>query len=326
MTASFLTLGAGLAALLMALNVGANNSAAEMGPAYGCGARTRRQAVILIAVFTVLGAFLAGERVVHTLGSGLTGGEVLRGNLSAVVIALAAAASLVAVANFLRVPIPTSHIMVGAVSGIGLYFGTLNWHRLGEIVLWWLITPLAALVAAYLARRCLYFPLLLWVSRLGSEKRARAVIRALITLSGCAMAFSAGSNSLAKAIGPAVGAGVFSQQSGAIFGGLAMALGALLLGGRVMETVGKRITQLCGVAAIMVEVICASIVFSASRFGVPVSLAEIVTSAVVGFSVAGEGLGATLRNPSVRRIYTLWPVCPASCAVFVLLLALLFHV
>ncbi len=323
---AILTIGAGLAALLMALNVGANNSAAEMGPAYGCGARTRRQAVMLIAVFTVLGAIVAGHRVVETLGKGLVGPEVLRGNLGAVLVVMIAATALVALANVLRVPIPTSHIMVGAVTGIGLYFGTLNWQRLGAIMIWWLATPLFALVTAYLARRYLYYPVLSWLSSLRSEQTARNLIRVLITLSGCWMAFSAGSNSLAKAIGPAVGAGVFNQTSGAVMGGLAMALGAFFLGGRVMETVGKRITRLCGVAAIMVEIICASIVFCASRFGVPVSLAEIVTSAVVGFSVAGEGLHATVRNPTVRRIYALWPVCPASCAVIVFVLAVLLHV
>jgi len=325
MGVEILSLAALVSAFLTALNVGANNSAAEMGPAYGCGARTRRQAVVLIAVFTVLGAILAGDRVVHTLGKGLVGEGTLQGNLGAVVIVLLAAAALVGLANLLRVPVPTSHIMVGAVSGLGLYFGTLNWYRLGSILIWWLATPLVALIAAYLARRYLYYPILSLLSRLRSERRARAVIQILITISGCCMAFSAGSNSLAKAIGPAVGAGVFSQRDGAIIGGLAMALGALLLGGRIMETVGKRITHLCGVAAIMVEIICASIVFSASHFGVPVSLAEIVTSSVVGFSLASDGLRATFHNPNVRRIYTLWPICPASCAALVFVLAILLH-
>lgn len=325
MGSAVLSAGALVSALLMALNVGANNSAAEMGPAYGCGARTRRQAVILIAIFTVLGAVFAGGRVVNTIGAGLVGEGILQGNLQAVIIVLLAAAALVGLANILRVPIPTSHIMVGAVSGIGLYFGTLNWHRLSGIVIWWLATPLAALLIAYSARRFLYYPALGLLARLPSEESARKVIQVLITFSGCWMAFSAGSNSLAKAIGPAVGAGVFTQTNGAIYGGLAMALGALLFGARIMETVGKHITKLCGVAAIMVEIICASIVFSASRFGVPVSLAEIVTSAVVGFSLANDGLAATWRNPSVRRIYTMWPLCPASCAMLVLVLAIILH-
>ncbi len=56
-------------------------------------------------------------------------------------------------------------------------------------------------------------------------------------------AFSAGMNNVANAVGPLVGAGLLSVQHGIIFGGLFVALGALLLGSRVLETNGKKLRR-----------------------------------------------------------------------------------
>jgi phosphate/sulfate permease len=44
----------------------------------------------------------------------------------------------------------------------------------------------------------------------------------------------------------------------------------------------------------------------------PVSLAEIVTCSVIGFSCAANGLKGTARNEHVRRILVLWPAAPAA--------------
>ena len=68
-------LAVGLGALLTGF-VGANNSASEMGAAYGAGIRTKRQALAIIAVFAFLGAWTAGVPVIRTLGGGLVPAEV----------------------------------------------------------------------------------------------------------------------------------------------------------------------------------------------------------------------------------------------------------
>ena len=54
--------------LALAVNVGGNNSAAEMGPAFGAGVRSKKEAVLLIAIFSIMGAILAGGHVVQTVG------------------------------------------------------------------------------------------------------------------------------------------------------------------------------------------------------------------------------------------------------------------
>lgn len=66
----------------------------------------------------------------------------------------------------------------------------------------------------------------------------------MLIVTGFLEAIAAGMNNVASAVGPLVGADVLNKSTGLITGGLFMAFGALLLGGRVLETNGKRISHL----------------------------------------------------------------------------------
>ena len=77
-----------LLSVFLALNIGANNAAASMATSYGAGVRSKRQAVILIAVFALLGAIIAGAPVVNTMGKGIVPSEVLSNNAGLILIVL----------------------------------------------------------------------------------------------------------------------------------------------------------------------------------------------------------------------------------------------
>jgi sulfate permease len=203
---------------------------------------------------------------------------------------------------------------VGSVVGMGIYYGRVNWEQVGVIATWWLVTPLASLVISYLLGRYVYVRLARWIANLPAQRTVQRSYRILITLPGCYMAFSAGSNSLAKAVGPVVGAGVLSHTWAAVLGGLGMALGACLVGHRLLHTVGKGITPLDPLKAILVELVCGTIILTSSSVGVPVSLAEIITCSVIGFSCAHGGIRMTAQNRYVQTVYKLWPACPLMTA------------
>ncbi|MEE9193501.1 MAG: inorganic phosphate transporter, partial [Thermodesulfobacteriota bacterium] len=74
--------------VFLALNIGANNAAASMATSYGAGVRTKRQAVILIAIFALLGAIIAGAPVVDTMGKGIVPSDVLANNAGLILIVL----------------------------------------------------------------------------------------------------------------------------------------------------------------------------------------------------------------------------------------------
>ncbi|VVB95703.1 Phosphate transporter family protein [uncultured archaeon] len=308
-------------AVFMGLNIGGNNAAAAMGAAYGAKVRTKYQAVMLIGVFSLLGAVFSGEEVIKTLGKGiLPSGTIL---MEGAIIAVAAAGITVFLANILRVPISTSQAAVGAVVGIGLFYGPskINTPLLGYIVSWWVVTPILAWLLAYIMRKYLYTDILVWLAdHHESDVSIRKSLNILLTISGCYVAYSAGANNAANAVGPIVGAGGMQSLYGAIFAGLAIGLGALLMGGRVLDTVGKEITELCVIRATFVEFTSAIIVHIASILGVPVSLGEIVAAGVIGIGCANSGMHI-VRGEVVKKIVIAWVISPllAGTVAFVLM-------
>jgi PiT family inorganic phosphate transporter/sulfate permease len=242
-----------------------------------------------------------------------------------VIIILLSATSIIAFANVLKLPIATSHAMVGAVIGIGIFYQSVAWGKVGVIIIWWLVTPIMSLTLSYLIGRYLYQGMDRWVKGLPGQGVVRILFRIFITLSGCYIAFSAGSNSLAKAVGPVVGAGILTTNHAAVMGGLGMAAGALLVGQRLLHTVGKGITPIDPLKATLVELICGTILLIASHFGIPISLAETITCSVIGFGAAHGGIRQTLENEHVSRIYKLWPACPFISALTSFLLAWVLH-
>jgi PiT family inorganic phosphate transporter/sulfate permease len=307
-------LAAFFAMLLMGLNIGGNNAAASMGAAYGAGARTKMQAVALIGVFSLLGAVLSGGEVIKTLGGGLVPSELIT-LVGAVVIVFLAAVTIF-VANIVKVPISTSQAAVGAVVGYGLFVNTasVNAHKLAVIAGWWVVTPVVAWSLAYLVGKYFYPSLVMWLADHKSEAAIRRGLNASLTISGCYVAYSAGANNAANAVGPFVGAGLLTNFQGEVLGGLTIGLGALVLGGRVLDTVGKDIAELCVMRAVFVEFIAAGLVHLASELGIPISLGEIVTAGVIGIGCASTGMHIA-KSDTVKKIALMWVLSPLLAGV-----------
>ncbi len=304
-----------LVAVFMGLNIGGNNAAAAMGAAYGAKVRTKYQAVLLIGIFSLLGAIFSGGAVIKTLGSGiLPPGTIL---LNGAIVAVGAAGITVFLANLMRIPISTSQAAVGSVVGIGLFYGypKLNLPLLGYIVSWWVVTPVLAWLLAYILGKYFYTDILVWLAdHSSSEASIKKLLNVLLTISGCYVAYSAGANNAANAVGPFVGAGLVDPLWGAVLGGITIGFGALLMGGRVLDTVGKEITELCIIRATFVEFTSAILVHVASILGVPVSLGEIVAAGIIGIGCANSGMHL-VKGEVVKKIIIAWVVSPVLAGV-----------
>lgn len=294
----------------LALNIGANNSAASMATSYGAGVRSKRQAVWLIAVFALLGAVTAGAPVVEMVGKGIVPADTLSSDSGFILIILLLGIIFISWANVARIPIATTHAIVCAIVGIGLYTQTLNYDSFFRVLKWWIAAPVIAWVINFAVAKLFYFRVVHYLASNFSEKRVNRILTVLITLSGSFIAFSGGANNSANAIGPIVSLGLIDSFHGAVLAGLAMGVGAILLGGRVLETLGKKITEICIIRAISVEFTAAVIILLASVYGIPVSIAEIVTAGVVGFSCAQHGFSETAKNSHVAKIAFFWFVVP----------------
>jgi PiT family inorganic phosphate transporter len=142
----------------MAMNIGANDVANNLGPAVGSGAINMGWAILIAAVFEAMGAIVAGGEVVGTIKGGIIDSkQIANASLFAWVMfsALLAGALWLNLATAIGAPVSTTHSIIGAVMGAGIAaggWGLVNWDTIGNIVLSWLISPLAggAIAAAFL--------------------------------------------------------------------------------------------------------------------------------------------------------------------------------
>ncbi|HEY8416558.1 MAG TPA: inorganic phosphate transporter, partial [Limnochordales bacterium] len=265
-----------LSGLFVGWSLGANDAANAMGTAVGARVRTVREAVVIVGVFSFIGAVSLGHRVIKTIGSGIVPLEQLP-TRQATLIALAAmlAAGLWLLwATYLRLPVSTTHSAVGAVAGAGVAAGgvPIYWEKLLDIFLAWILTPVGAAAVAYILYQLLRLLILRWFS---IPDRVWAW---LLTASGMWMAFSWGANDVANATGVMVGAGLVSPFMATLLGGLAIVLGVATWGYRVMETIGSRITHLIPPMAFVAELAAALNVQLYTLVGLPVS----TTHSIVG--------------------------------------------
>src|SRR5690606_33177103 len=140
----------------MALNIGANDVANNVGPAVGAKALTMGGALAIAAVFESAGALIAGGDVVTTISSGIvapaslpTGDMFIRLMLAA----LLSSALWVNLATWIGAPVSTTHAVVGGVVGAGIVaagFSSVNWVMIGNIALSWVVSPLLGGIVAAL--------------------------------------------------------------------------------------------------------------------------------------------------------------------------------
>ncbi len=132
----------------MAMNIGANDVANNVGPAVGSKALTLTGAIIIAAIFEAGGALLAGGDVVSTIKSGIIDPSLMPDAatfMTAMMAALLAAALWLNLATFLGAPVSTTHAIVGGVMGAGIAatgFDAVNWPTMTKIAASWIISPL----------------------------------------------------------------------------------------------------------------------------------------------------------------------------------------
>jgi PiT family inorganic phosphate transporter len=133
----------------MAMNIGANDVANNVGPAVGSKALTMGGAIMIAMIFEAAGAFIAGGEVVSTIKGGIIDikqfGTDTETFVWAMMAALLAAALWLNLATVAGAPVSTTHSIVGGVMGGGMAaagFNIVDWNTMGAIVSSWIISPL----------------------------------------------------------------------------------------------------------------------------------------------------------------------------------------
>lgn len=262
-------------------SIGANDAANSLGTAVGSRVLTLKQAIVLIVIFGFLGAYLQGVYVTKTIGRGIIPLDQLEKHVSMYValVAIFAACAWVALATYWKMPISTSHSIVGAVAGAGLAIGApVKWKMLLDIFICWIFTPIGAAVLGYIFFRLLQNLFYRFLPR----KYIKPVVFFLVIASGCYVAYTWGANDVANATGVISGVGVLSPKMSIIFGGVAIVIGIMTWGYKVIETVGSEITRLLPIMALSAQLASAMNVHVYTLFGIPVSTSHSIVGAICG--------------------------------------------
>ncbi|ERH02733.1 MAG: phosphate/sulfate permease [Halonotius sp. J07HN6] len=319
MTEALLLVGVAVA-LFVGYNIGGSNTGPAFGPAVGSGALSKTGAAALMTVFFFAGGWTIGRRVVDTLGSELVTDPGVF-TLPASITVLFFIGLALFVGNVFGVPASTSMTAVGAIAGLGLASGALDWAVMGEIVSWWLVAPIIGFWVSAVIGRYFYPALnrrialvqsdgpLVTVDREGAlptvetgpgTTRRELFGTGVVVGIGCIMAFSSGTSNVANAIAPLVGSGEISMNIGIAIACLAVGVGAFTIARRTLDTLGSDITSLPLTAAIVVATVSSLLVIGLSAIKIPASFVVIATMSIIGLGW-GRATRTVRAGPSITE-------------------------
>ncbi len=164
---SFLLIAAAMIGAYMALNIGANDVANNVGPAVGSFAMTMTMAIVIAAVFEAGGAIIAGGDVVKTVKKGIIDPANIGDTDIFVWVmmgALLGAAIWLNAATWFGAPVSTTHSIVGGVMGAGIAaagWDIVNWDAMTKIAISWVISPVTggiiAALTLYALKKMVFF-------------------------------------------------------------------------------------------------------------------------------------------------------------------------
>jgi inorganic phosphate transporter, PiT family len=311
---------------------GFHDSANSIATIVGTRVLSPFAAVVWAAVFN-FAAVLGGTAVAKAVATGFVDPALVDPNL--MFAALLGAIIWNLITWYFGIPSSSSHALIGGLAGAalakagagGITFGTKWIQTLTAIV----VSPTLGALMGF-ALMALVFNLF----RRASPRRVDRVFRPGQLLSSALLSYGHGSNDAQKTMGIIVGLlaapavqQAFAKETGIlrfmyipdpnitpklwieIGAYLAISLGTLFGGWRIVHTMGSRITRLRPVGGFCAETGGALVILAASRFGIPVSTTHTITGAIVG-------VGTTNRFSAVRwglagRIVWAWILTiPAS--------------
>lgn len=297
----------------MAFNIAANDIGNSVGTAVGSGSITMRKALILGAIFEFIGAMYLGNNVIKTVGSGIISANMLPAT-GAFIITLAAAL-WITITIIKKIPISGSDAIISAVFGYGLVsvgISSMNLNVLGLILASWVLSPLIGMTIGFIIYYLLKNSFLDKVKDIAVKGRMEKIFSYLQIGSSAFAALNVGAIDIAVATG--VLYYTFGGSAGfdiKLIGALAIVVGILVAGGRITDTVGRRITDLIPSRGFAAQISAASVVFIFATLGMPVSPTQTMVGTVIGVGLA-RGT-RTIKLDVIKNIATTWIVTIPAC-------------
>jgi len=276
---------------------GFHDAANSIATVVSTGVLRPHQAVIWAAFFNFVALFIFHLKVAATVGKGIVDPSVVDHYL--IFGSLVGAIVWNLVTWYYGIPSSSSHALIGGMVGATLAKAgpaPLLAPGIVKTAVFIVVSPLLGMTLGALLMIGVS-----WACVRSAPRKVDARFRRLQLLSSAAYSIGHGSNDAQKTMGIIwlllISAGVTTKESLPIWVILgcyiAMALGTMFGGWRIVKTMGQKITKLRPVGGFAAETGGAITLFIASGFGIPVSTTHTITGAIVG-------VGSAQRASAVR--------------------------
>jgi inorganic phosphate transporter, PiT family len=281
---------------------GFHDTANAMATSIATGALKPKVAVILSACLNFAGAFISIS-VAATIAKGIVNPAVLAGSegLLLVLAALIGAMMWNLITWYFTIPSSSSHALIGGVIGatiVAASSNAVNWHNLVQsVIVPALLSPIIAGVVAFIG---VYVAYRMIIRFLGAKDSATGYRFGQIG-SASLVSLAHGTNDAQKTMGvislALIAHGDISATNFSVplwvklICASAIALGTATGGGRIINTMGNRITTVESPQGFAAETASASVILASSYYGYPLSTTQVVTGGVMG-----SGLGKKLAS------------------------------
>jgi PiT family inorganic phosphate transporter len=288
---------------------------------------TPLQAVGWAAFFNFAAAFFFDTHVAKTIGKGMVDISII--DPWFVICALSGAIAWDLLTWWWGLPTSSSHALIGGYAGTALAkvgFSAILWSGWTNTMIFIVLSPLIGMVLSFT-----FMVIVQWLCKSTRPSRVDRIFRKLQFVSVAAYSLGHGTNDAQKTMGVITGVLLSVHYIDTfqvpfwvvIICHVAIALGTLSGGWRIVKTMGMNITKLQPVGGFCAEGAGAITLLGTAAFGIPVSTTHTITGAIVG-------VGATRRLSAVRwgiagRIVWAWLLTIPAAAIISYLVYLLMH-
>ena len=311
-----------LVAVFLALNMGISGFSVSFAPSFGSNVLSKNKAALLYGLCVVAGGCLIGPRVVETLVKKISYTEL---SLLSGGIIIASSAITMFLSNALKVPQSTSFVTVASFVGSGLFYGSVNWHTVGKILIFAMVFSVVSFILTIFIKRKIYPPR---HGNLGFYENFfvhREKFKRFIIIHDMYAGFSVGTNNVANVVAPLAGLSGMGNLFWLFIMSPFFGLGAFLAGERVIKSVSKDIIPVGEFSASIVSFITATFVLMASLLGLPTPYVQFTTFSLLGISCVKDGFKVTAEKSIVKRIFWVWVLVPVFTALLSFGIHHLFH-
>ncbi|HEX55142.1 MAG: hypothetical protein DRO90_02495 [Candidatus Altiarchaeales archaeon] len=306
-----------ICSFIIGMSIGANDAANAIGLLVGSNTMGFRKSAIVVSIFIILGAVLQGHGVIKTIGKDIIHGTEVNRNSVLIFSALFSAILLIGLMTLMAFPISTTHAIIGSIVGAAIAINIhdrINFLKLYELFLSWILTPLFAIISAIL----IHFLIIIPISKRMSIIEFNRILQSLLLIGTISLAYSIGANNIGNSVGPVISAGIIADIIILTLAfGISMGLGAVLLSKRVVLTVGKRITAMGPVMAFTSQFSAGLTIYFFTLLGIPVSSTQAVIGGVLGTGLI-KGTRAVDRE-TMKYILLGWILTPVIATLFSML-------